>query len=375
LTWTDKQRFHIENLLGRVANKMDKTKIRSLNLEVGGCTVLSFTLLDRFTFHDLETLILDGHYPKLIEKAGNQAIHLRHLTLVGSDLEKVAHRPWMARLETLHILEEKLYFYGSPVNVAVIYSLLPRLTSLHSLSIEGGEGAILNNANATPESRIDMPFLKSLNLRYRHRCSWPIDCPNLTHLSIEWVLGWISGNQLGRINLPHLQVLHYRTRNSFACLHAFVVPSLCEFHLDGVRCPKTQMRLGMQRHWNNVSTTPNIDPVVFRLHHAKVYPKNLANAIKSMGRVEEVRIEHTDIVSEFFNELHAIRPPKKNQRVAPNMRVLTLDMSGCKSNEDAKAYEKAAKELLTMRRNANMPMEKIEVRLTEKDGWMVFKDE
>ena len=60
---------------------------------------------------------------------------------------------------------------------------------------------------------------------------------------------------------------------------------------------------------------------------------------------------------------------------ASTMKVLSLDMSDCKSKEDAKSYEKAAKELLTMRRNANMPMKKIEVRLTEKDGWMIFKDE
>jgi hypothetical protein len=131
----------------------------------------------------------------------------------------------------------------------------------------------------------------------------------------------------------------------------------------------------MQKNWNNATTTPNINPLVFRLQHAKVYPRVLAEAIRNMTRIEEVRIEHTEVTSELFNELHPTPPPNQNRRVAPTMRVLSLDMSSCKSKEDAKAYKKAAKELLVMRRNANIPMEKIEVRLTEKDGWMVFKDE
>lgn len=368
-----KQEKQIETLLGCVADKMDKAKLRSLTLEVNGWADFPISTLDGFTFQYLETLILDDRYPKLIEKAGNQAVHLRHLTLMGSDLEKVANRPWLTRLEGLHILEEKDYL--SSVNATTIYSLLRRLTSLQSLSIGG---AILNTI---PESGMDMPSLKSLKLRYNRNSHWPIECVNLTHLSIECQSRWSYGSIQGRIHLPHLQVFNYRAWGCF-CLDVFVVPPLCEFHLDGSPCNKAYMRMGMQKIWNKTVTTPNIEPLMFRLHHARVHPKVLADAIRNMTRVEEVRIEHTEVASEFFDELHPIA--EKKQRVAmrdersvcpPTMRVLRLDMSGCKSKEGAEAYEKAAKELLTRRRNANMPMEKIEVRLTEKDEWMVFKDE
>jgi hypothetical protein len=142
----------------------------------------------------------------------------------------------------------------------------------------------------------------------------------------------------------------------------------------------------MQQVWDGGSS-PNINPVIFRLRNAAVNPKVVADVVKGMTKLEELNLEHVKIGAELFKELHPTSVPltkseKKAGRKSPRwivkaqqMKVMTIDLRGFNSKVDAEAFERAARELLLKRNEANAPMERIEVRLTEEYGWMVFCEE
>lgn len=140
--------------------------------------------------------------------------------------------------------------------------------------------------------------------------------------------------------------------------------------------------------WNE-KTIPNINPVKFRLHHTSINHKVVAEAIRQMYLLEELTIESINIGTKFLEDL---RPrPSPNKRTAngkqvrkksspwvvvnPRMKVLRIDLGRSKAKtEEAGLYISAAQELLEKRRQAKAPLERIEVRLTEKEGWMTFYD-
>jgi len=144
----------------------------------------------------------------------------------------------------------------------------------------------------------------------------------------------------------------------------------------------------MQQVWDGGSS-PNINPVLFRLRNAAVHPKVVADVVKGMTKLEQLNLEHVKIgAAEFLKELHPKSVPltkseRKAGRKSPRwiieaqqMKVMTIDLCGFNSKKaDAEAFEEAARELLLKRNEATAPMERIEVRLTEEDGWMVFCEE
>jgi hypothetical protein len=368
-----KQKNAIESLLQHMPTGADKRKLRTLEIDTGGSVTFALESFDRFDFKDLEALQVDRSYPELIQRAAKEAKGLRRLGAPSTDIQKLVATPWLHRLEELEVLDNH---YNDPTKI--IRTILLSTNLLRSLSIHGG--TITNE-----EPKIDLPHLRRLELR-KVSCFWPIQCPNLTHLTI--VCNWSGYEQLAKnsIHLPYLQVFKCTCFSSLPCLRAFLVPSLREFELEGYHS-KSIMRTGMQQVWDGGSS-PNINPILFRLRNAAVHPKVVADVVKQMTRLEELNLEHVSIGSEFLKELHPQSVPlTKRERQAgkksplwivgaQQMKVMTIDLRGFKSKKvDAEAFEDAARELLLKREEANAPMGRIEVRLTEEDGWMVFCEE
>jgi hypothetical protein len=369
--WGFKQKTAIESLLEHMPTGVDKRKLRSLEIDTGGSVTFLLQSFDRFDFTELEALQVDRSYPELIQRAAKEATGLRRLRALSTDIQKLATTRWIHRLEELEVLDNN---YNDPTNV--IRTILVSTNLLRSLSIHGG--TITNG-----EPKIDLPHLRHLELR-RVSPFWPVDCPNLTHLTI--VCNWGGTEQLEKnsIHLPYLQVFKCTCFTSLQCLRAFLVPSLREFDLEGYHA-KSIMRAGMQRVWDGGSS-PNINPVLFRLRNAAVHPKVVADVVKQMTRLEELNLEHVNIGAEFLKELHPKEAPltKREKQAgkkspqwivgAQQMKVITIDLRGFKK-PDAEAFEDAARELLLKRDEADAPMERIEVQLREEDGWIVFSEE
>lgn len=371
-TW-GRSESYMNILIRCITNEKDKRKIRSL--EIDGDRDFDLDL-DELDFRSLETLRLEGEFPELVRKVKTAAVRLRRLVASTSDIILLEDARWLRQLEELEIKPNSHYGMNDRAATRKILFSTP---SLSSLIIHGGTIEDIHDI----ESRIDIPGLKTLVL-YRVSGVWPIECPNLTHLTIEFV--WSNPEELApnSIHLPYLQFFNFKCNRSLAYLRAFVAPSLHQLDLKG-SSSKQRMRDGMKLVWKK-GEIPNINPVILRVHHTSPHPKVVADAVKTMTLLEELRMEYVNIGLEFFQELHPIPAPqpkkKPKQNVspwiigAPKLKVLTFDLDGRKpKNGDAKEYENTAKELLAMRKKANAPMERIEIRLTKEGGWMVFKDE
>lgn len=373
MDWGLKQKSAIEYLLQYMPTGADKRKLRSLEIDTGGSVTFALQSFDRFDFKELEALQVDCSYPELIQRIAKEAKGLRRLCALSTDIQKLVASPWLRRLEELEVLDNH---YNDPTKV--IRTILLSTNLLRSLSIHGG-------TITSGEPKIDLPHLRRLEIR-KVSSFWPIDCPNLTHLTI--VCDWSGPEQLAKnsIHLPFLQVFKCTCFSSLPCLRAFLVPSLREFDLEGYHS-KSIMRTGMQQVWDGGSS-PNINPVIFRLRNAAVNSKVVVDAVKQMTRLEELNLEHISVGAEFLKEFHPKSEPltkrekqagKKSPRWtvgAQQMKVMTIDLRGFKSKkQDAEAFEGAARELLLKRNEADAPMERVEVQLTEDDGWMVFCEE
>lgn len=374
--WRDKQHGMIDDMLETLIFGVEKRRIRSFEVNTGGQARLWFNLWSKFDTSGLESLRLDRSYPIFIEQVLKEAKRLRRLTANAKDIKAFADVPWLGQLEELGILDAK----HVPLDSGYLHDILHSARSLQFLSIHGG----LIMDNRAMERSIDMPGLTHLELRGL-TCFWPIECPNLTHLTIECDHRSPRRIEPNSIHLPHLKVFNFTCCYSLECLLGFVVPNLREFDLHGSPS-KSDMRRGMSLVWSKKSV-PNINPTIFRFHHATVNCKVIADTIKTMSQLEEVKIQQVNVNTQFLNELHpkSISPPKKKQPAkkvsrrmvsASKMKVLSIDFIGSKAKtEGADAYEKAATELLEKRQHAKAPLERIEVRLTEEDGWRVFENE
>lgn len=385
--WNYKASYAIENLLlSHMTNGPEKKKLRSLEIETNGYKVFGFgNKMDKFDLTTLESLKLEYMWPELIDRVQKEAKGMRRLVAMSSDIQKLVGVRWLGQLEELEILNHR----NISTDAAAIRSILSEAQSLNSLLIDGGQ--ILDKD--LPKSTIEFPKLQRLVLRKVHDF-WPFDAPNVTHLTIE--CSWEAPRQMERnsINLPHLKVFHFNCMNSLECLLAFVVPSLQEFSLWG-RDSRQQMRTGMEKVWIQ-NNSPNINPVSFTFRHATTHHQVVADTISKMTNLEALHIEYVTVTTPFLNQLQPQRgpPPKKvakNKKEheqpqtrknppwvvrAPKMKVLTMDFAGSKmKNDDAEAYEKAARELLAKRKHSKTPMEKIEIRLSADEGWTVFEDE
>jgi hypothetical protein len=372
--WKYRQHEMIDNMLETLVFGVERRRIRSFEVNTGGQARLFFHLWSKFDTSGLESLILDRSNPIFIEQVLKEAKRLRRLTAKAKDIKAFADVPWLSQLEELGILDAR----SVPLDSGYLHDILHSTRSLQSLSIHGG----LITDDRAMERSIDMPELTHLEL-CDLTCFWPIECPNLTHLTIECGHGSPRRIEPNSIHLPHLKVFNFTCCDSLECLLGFVVPNLREFDLHG-SSSRSDMRRGMSLVWDKKSV-PNINPTIFRFHHATVHYKVVTDTIKTMSRLEEVRIQQVNVNTQFLDELHpkSISPTKKKRPAKkvwsvspPKMKVLSIDFSGSKAKtEGADAYEKAATELLEKRQHAKAPLERIGVRLTEEDGWMVFKNE
>jgi hypothetical protein len=165
-----------------------------------------------------------------------------------------------------------------------------------------------------------------------------------------------------------------------------MVPALCDFELESSGGNKKHVRGEIREVWNE-KTIPNINPVKCRFHHTSIHHKAVAGAISQMSLLEELTIESMNIGTKFLEDLHPKLSPNKSTAngkqvrkksspwvvVNPKMKVIRIDMGKSKAKtEEAGLYISAAQELLEKRRNVKAPLERIEVRLSETEGWMTF---
>lgn len=379
LTWARYPAISIVRMLLCILNGEEKRKIRVLDIDIDDNVPLDFNVFDSLDFGRLEVLRLNGKYSSLIRKIKDAVVGLRQLSASASDVLLLENAKWLSQLEELEIRSNPHFIH---VNGSALSKVLLSTTSLRSLTIQAS--AITD----IMELKFDTNNLRRLVL-YKISTFYPLECPNLIHLTID--CGWNAPERLeaNSIHLPHLQVFHFICNKSLPCLRAFVVPALREFDLEG-HYSKLKMRDGMQAVWKRWET-PNINPVLFRFRNTTAPTSVFTDAISSMSRLEELRIEHAFVDIAFFQDLHprpVPRPKKsaKNQQTeknssswivdSPKLKVLVLDLNGIRSQaQGADAYKRAAKDLLEMRKKANMPMERVRVRLTEEDGWMVFDGE
>jgi hypothetical protein len=371
-----KQRYVLDRLLGSLTRGTAKIRIRSLHIDTGFLGSIG-SVLDRFDFRDIESLYLAYPDRQLVWHVERQQRCLRRLTILAKDIQPWVDSRCLPQLEHLEMQEERLF---GQLDGKLIRRVLLSTRSLSSLVIQGRR--ITDEKNMEP--RIDMPGLISLSL---HEVSafWPIECPNLTHLTMRDPRLPSDQIQPNSIHLPHLRFFSFSSFQP-ACLRSFMVPALRDFELESSGGAKKHIRREIREVWNE-KTAPNINPIKFRFHHTSIHHKAVAGAISQMSLLEELTIESMNIGTKFLEDLHPKLSPNKSTEkgkqarkksspwivVNPKIKVLRIDLGKSKAKtEEACLYISAAEELLEKRRNAKAPLERIEVRLAETEGWMIF---
>jgi hypothetical protein len=355
-----------------------KPRIRSLELITMDDWDISTNLFDGFDFSGIESLTLEDNPTSIVEKVIRESRRLRSLEVPVQVLNKMTGCKWWNELEELTV---KFHYFPRNDSIDWLKPALVGTTSLISLSLEDGDLTAL-----FAQEQIRMPSLKYLKL-----CEvepfWPIDCCNLTHLTLQESLGRTELADRS-IHLPHLIEMVFISLGFGNVLRVFDLPSLNKFDFRGGGGKATNASF-FKTLWPTGGSATGTDPVfkreprVLSLRIIEINSKALSRAIASQTWLEELSTAAVDITADFFDGLVPVQVevrPKKSQAshrgVAPTWQVgspslkrLSIDFVGRKTTRDQVALEAGAKRFMAGRIKAGAPLELLAMRFSEVEGW------
>ena len=352
-----------------------KPRIRSLEVITEEDCLYPLKLFEDFDLSELTSFTLDSELSDLVEQVVQKASRVRYLDVSVDTLGKMTGCIWWNELEVLVVR-----CTGTYQDIGWLIPTLLNAAGLTSLSLEDADlPAWLS------EAPIQMPSLRQLKL-----CSvepiWPIDCPNLTHLTLEESSAAVAMENR-TIRLPHLTEMTFTMFIAGYILRCFEVPSLVKFELGGGAGKSTNARL-----FRSLWPTPNsnaghnfpvfsIRPSVLSIRNLDINSKLLARTVVYHGSLEELNIIGVDITSEFFYDLVPVQIEKRTKKPkagdegatwqigCPALRVLVVDFAGRKFVKDRLDLEAGAKTLIATRTIAGSPLNRLSIRFSTNDGW------
>lgn len=294
-----------------------------------------------------------------------------------------AYERWNA-LEELAIKD--LFMSG---DIKGIRSILSAATALTCLELDSG--SIVH-----PDSNDDicLPSLRHLKLIAVDEF-WPIDCRNLTHLTLEWTPD-VDELADRSIRLPHLVELIYVSMKVENDLRVFDVPSLRTFDFKCLM-GKAGSAMLFKSIWPDTTSlkgqanvvVSNIEPQLLSLRNTDINSKVLARSLAGRMLLEDLSMIEVEITTEFFDGLLPVqlqKQTKKSQKTqrdgGPAWRVgcvalkrLAVDLFGRKLKQEQAVVEESARRLLAARNNAGFPFERLAIRFSKEESWKELADE
>ncbi|KIM25013.1 hypothetical protein M408DRAFT_331483 [Serendipita vermifera MAFF 305830] len=359
-----------------------KVPVRALNVDTSVCK----TKLDveRFTFYTLDSLMLRGEQPKLIDKVVAETRGMRTLNVPSTTMQKLSKCTWWETLEEFSII--------GPFPFDELKALKSALSNCKTLkTLEFVDGASAWHQLEAESGKVPLPSLKRLKL---HSLSvfWPVECPDITHLAL--IMPCNSGTLARRsIRLPHLVELRVVTSPSGDNIWVFDAPSLYRLVLQS-GWGKTSNAHLLQNMWpSSTSTTSSpstvepvasgIEPRVFELQHTEINEELLANALKERPLLEEFSAVGLPISQVFFDALNVDATVPVEQHIDAEETTSWTPLSMLKrlviDNNHHPNQQSRREELegsittwLKARVNAQLPLERMAIRYPNEEHWTEF---
>ncbi|KAG8820700.1 hypothetical protein FRC17_010071 [Serendipita sp. 399] len=307
-----KQR-HIEALIDSIKRTLQKPRLRSLRIDDKSSCILEETFA-AFDFSGLEVLRVCQGNRKVFEKAASEA----------GELHTVFGRLAYVRLlkgKKLLLREVRIFCSSEEISPHKEQDLF-NPESLVILDIQ--RGMFLNSPD------FQLPKLEHLRLRWT-RPLWPIQCPNLTHLT----LGPLSEyDGCAEIVLPRLLYLSYIGRSG-RLLSPIDAPSLHTLQLE-LRGGRYEIRRGLRIAFKNNDKNGDsskkkpgggggrrLNPVVFRCLDFDGDARVLARILSGMTRCEEFYSTNVDLNPTFFEMLIPKQTKRQQQQESTTMTMTT----------------------------------------------------
>lgn len=379
-------------LLKSIFTHQANARLRSLSVVTDWNFSLPTEIMTDFDYTNLVSLTLDKEYAEVAAKVAKESRGLRSLNIRGSSLNKMAEYKRWSSLEELQITS--VHEVRDKEVVRRLLSAPDALTKLR-LSI----GVVSEQDQGDPP--ILIPSLTNLEL-HGIRDLWPVDCPNLTHLTLR--MPPFTGNLPNEsIHLPHLvELVYVAAYSAQSPLRVFVLPSLQTFEFQ---CTSGKAACGsaLKSIWpssiskGTVHTSlSNIEPRTLIIRNALVNEKLLARALAGRSKLEELVAVDISLSVSFFQDImpatvvikdvagaakananantKAVQGRKKTTSAqnitCASLKRLEIDLvSRQKIGRNQEGVEASAKALIAARANAGCPLERLAMRFSKDEGW------
>ncbi|KAG8811390.1 hypothetical protein FRC17_002469 [Serendipita sp. 399] len=337
----------VEPFIGLLTQQLQRPRLRSLRIDGPPWANLP-TAFTAFDFTTLQALKLSMDQPSIIEKVAKESQNIYAFT--GS-----FKRVPLLKGKLKHA--DELVINGARNDEAqeVAQVLFGISDSLRVLSLPKG------NFSNTP--LVALPNLESLVLKNVSPV-WPIECPNITHLTLRPENDVQNDND---IYLPNLTHLDFWGRSAMA-LSTFDAPLLHTLNIQVYIGDKAEMNSGLREIWLKKSKR-RFDPVVFK-YWGRVNPKVLAKALSRLTKCEEIYSHFVELGPDFFDELlecadDNVKKGRKSRSMSsrsvplPNLRKLVGDMEDCGKEFEETELRESVNAFVEWRKEAGVPMEEL----------------
>lgn len=359
--------YDASRLIDYILSQRPNAPLRGLTLRSTHGASSPDKLMD-FDYSNIDSLHLNMSSPNLVHKLVKERVGPRSLYITLLDLDKIENCKWVGKIEDLGISNMIYHSYLKTLRPTIL-----RPTNLLSLKLDGGSITTMNQG----EQPLRIMSLKRLELNVTYD-SWPIDCPNLTHLTLHFHHSTFTSPQI--IHLPHLiELYHWSEHLPGGCLRVFDVPSLQKFDLK-TKEVKTRCSAALKTLWplsdtSEAATVSNIEPRVFSIRQTAINQTLLAHMLAGRKLLEEIKTVDVDISADFFETLSPVigkgtKNLQATQVSCPALKRIEVDLAGDKKfRPNEEAMEASARALIAARKKAGAPLERVAIRMTKKDGW------
>ncbi|KIM24896.1 hypothetical protein M408DRAFT_10766 [Serendipita vermifera MAFF 305830] len=361
--------YDASRLIDCILSQRPNTLLRGFKLCSTYMTSAPEKLME-FDYSNIDTLYLDMNFPNLVQKLVKERRGPRSFHIGAVNLDKIENCGWLDKIEDLGITNIT-YYTSKP---KLLRSTIFAPTNLLSLKLSGGPIVDQNQ----DEQQLRIMSLRRLELNVVHQF-WPIDCPNLTHLTLHFSRSPPTPPQT--IHLPHLvEFSLWCERLPERCLSVFEVPSLQKFDFrwgEG----KAVLANALKALWlvldtNGAVTVSNVEPRKLLLRQTAINQKVLARVLAGRKLLEEIMTVDVEISADFFEALSSaiigkgMKRSQATQLSCPALKRIEVDLAGDKKfRPNEEAMEASACALIAARKKAGAPLERVAIRMTKKDGW------
>ncbi|CCA71329.1 hypothetical protein PIIN_05268 [Serendipita indica DSM 11827] len=332
---------HVTALFNSVREHFPSPRARSLR--VTNIHQLASALFDSWDLTGLEEIETEDD--RLLKRAILESRKLAILRIRGSQLKPFQSLPLWGRLRKLHI---------SKVDGTVLGRILILCERVNDLTLQDCE----LNPQANP---ILMPQLWYLVLR---SCTpfWPIDCPNIMKLSLEYT-GRSDSIIHTDIVLPRLRIFDYTGSSADIHLPVFKVPNLEDLKISGPWnsvCFEDNDNL-LSRLWVNRPREERFNPCVLHLRNMRVDQKLLAKALATLTRCVKLRLHGIVHSVELFKVLKVEQKRiHSGIAISRTLESLVITFSGLR-RVSRSALTHRAREFAEARKSAGIPLRYLEI--------------